>query len=101
MDRKTLRAIIKEELANINKDQDNQGMDVKGASLPLQSMKQIGVIKPEYLPVVLNKVSVGQKLPPADNEYLAHILLKILASDDLNAMNQIFTAIKSLSAKKA
>jgi hypothetical protein len=100
MDKKSLQALIREEIA-LYREAEDTALDIQGATLPIQALKQMGVAKPEYLPVVLDKVRKGQTLPPVDDRYLADILLKLLATDNVNAMNQIFTTIRSLSAKKA
>ena len=99
MDKKSLQALIREEIA-LYKEAEDTALNIQGVTLPMQSLKMIGVEKPEYLPVVLNKVKKGERLPPIDNKYLAHVLLKLLATDDASAMNQIFNAIRKLSAKK-
>lgn len=97
MNRTQLSTVIREEIKAVL---EADGVQLKGASLPIQALKQIGVIKPEYLTVVLGKVSKGEKLPPIDDKYLADVFLKILATTDVNAMSQIFNTIRALSAKK-
>lgn len=93
----SLKNLIKEKKSSL---QEEEAVDIKGATLPLQALTKIGVLKPEYLNVVLGKVAKGQKLPPVDDKYLADVFLKILATTDVNAMNQLFNAIRAVSAKK-
>ena len=97
MNRIQLSSIIREEIKAVL---EADGVEFKGASLPIQALKQIGVIKPEYLTVVLGKVTKGETLPPIDDKYLADVFLKLLATTDVNAMSQIFNTIRALSAKK-
>ncbi len=99
MNIESLHKMIKEELALHREEANNQAIDLKGVTLPLQAFQKIGVVKPEYLPVVLDKIKKGQNIPPVDHKYLADVFLKILATDDVSAMNQLFTAIRAISAK--
>ena len=97
MNRTQLSTIIREELKAVL---EADGMDLKGTPLPLPALKKIGVEKPEYLQVVLAKVKKGERLIPADNEFLANIFLKMMATDSVEAMTQLFNAIRATSAKK-
>lgn len=78
--------------------EERKGMELKGATLPLQALKGIGVVKPEYLQVVLAKIKKGESLPPLDDKYLADIFLKMLATDKADLMVQLFNAIRATSA---